>query len=61
MSKKKQRKDLLTLAEWSEDMSRHYLALSRDEGRHKQQRRSLAFKAKRHAQIATALRGTQQQ
>ncbi len=56
MSKRQKRKDVLTLAEWCEDMSRHHLELSRDEERQKQQRRSHAFKAKRLAQIATVLR-----
>lgn len=56
MSKRQKRKDLLTLAEWAEDMSRHHLDLSCDLERHKQQRRSHKFKSQRLAQIATVLR-----
>lgn len=56
MSKKKQRKDLLTLAEWCEDMARHSIALSLEDDRRKQQVRSLRFKAKRFGQCATELR-----
>jgi hypothetical protein len=56
MSKKRSRKDLLTLAEWCEDMARHSIVLALEDDRHKQQIRSLRFKAKRFAQCATALR-----
>jgi hypothetical protein len=56
MSKKRNRKDLLTLAEWCEGMSRHQLVLASEDDRSKQQVRSLCFKAKRFAQCATALR-----
>jgi len=56
MSKKQKRSDPLTLAEWAEDMSRHHLELARDETRRKQNVRSLRFRAKRLAQIATYIR-----
>jgi hypothetical protein len=59
MSKRQNRKDLLTLAEWAEDMSRHHTFLAADGdgvGRCKQQVRSHRFKAKRLGQIATVLR-----
>lgn len=55
MSKRQKRKDLLTLAEWSEDMARHTLVLAL-EADTKQRQRALRFRAKRHAQIATAIR-----
>lgn len=60
MSGRRSKKDTLTLAGWCESMSRHYIALSMEQDRPKQQRRSHAFKAKRLAQIATALRGLPQ-
>jgi hypothetical protein len=56
MSKKQKRNDLLALAEWSENMSRHTLVLAL-EADTRQRQRALTFRAKRHAQIATALRG----
>lgn len=55
MSKRQKRNDILTLAEWSEDMARHTLVLAM-EADHKQRQRALRFRAKRHAQIATVLR-----
>jgi hypothetical protein len=55
VSKRQKRNDLLTLAEWSEDMARHTLMLAL-EAEHRQRQRALRFRAKRHAQIATALR-----
>ena len=55
MSKRQQRKDLLTLAEWSERMSRHTTVLA-TEADTRQRQRALHFRAKRHAQIATVLR-----
>lgn len=56
MSKKRNRKDLLTLAEWCEDMARHHIRLALDDTLHKQRIRALRFRAKRFAQCATALR-----
>lgn len=56
MSKKRNRKDLLTLAEWCEGMCRHHLVLASEDDRSKQQVRSLLFKVKRFGQCATALR-----
>lgn len=55
MSKRQQRKDLLTLAEWSENMARHTFELA-TEADTRQRQRALQFRAKRHAQIATVLR-----
>jgi hypothetical protein len=55
MSKRQNRKDVLTLAEWSEDMARHTLVLAL-EADTRQRQRALRFRAKRHAQIATVLR-----
>lgn len=60
MSNRRNRKDVLTLAEWCECMARHQLVLARDDSKRKQQVRSLRFKAKRFAQIATVLRGLPQ-
>lgn len=56
MSKSQKRKDLVTLAEWCENMSRHNIKLAGDSARSKQNVRSLRFRAKRLAQIATVLR-----
>jgi len=47
---------MLTLAEWSEEMSRHCIFLALDPELANQRRRALRFRAKRHAQIATVLR-----
>jgi hypothetical protein len=55
VSKKKRRNDLLTLAEWSENMARHTLVMAL-EADTRQRQRALRFRAKRHAQIATVLR-----
>lgn len=56
MSKRQKRNDLLTLAEWSENMSRFTLVMANDPQKSRQYQRSLRFRARRHAQIATALR-----
>jgi hypothetical protein len=56
MSKRQKRNDLLTLAEWSENMSRFTLLVANDPEKSRRYQRSLRFRAKRHAQIATVLR-----
>lgn len=56
MSRKKKRNDILTLAEWTENMARHWLKLADSADKSRAYQRSLRFRAKRHAQIATVLR-----
>lgn len=59
MSKRQKRNDLVTLAEWSEMMARHNLDMALGtEGITRQRYRALRFRARRHAQIATALRSS---
>lgn len=59
MSKRQHRKDAITLAEWCEQMSRHFLVVAAEAeavGYKKQYLRGLRFKSKRMAQVATILR-----
>lgn len=59
MSKRQKRKDSTTLAEWCEGMGRLHRQLAAealDNGHKKQHVRSLLFKSRRFAQIATVLR-----